>query len=78
MGNFVHIMFCLKAHLITSDGTQDNLGEHLQQRAASLAGRDGPGFEHTCLQSLFVLQPATCVMISLPGEKLFMAQYMPE
>jgi hypothetical protein len=77
MGSFAHIVFFLKAHLITRDGARGNLDEHLQQRAPSLAGRDGPGFEQTCLQSLFVLQSVTGGVISLPGEKLFMAQYMP-
>jgi hypothetical protein len=77
MGNFVHVMFFLKAHLNTRDGTRGNVDENLQKRAPSLAGRAGPGFEQTCLQSSFVLQSATAGVISLPGEKLFMAQYMP-
>jgi hypothetical protein len=77
MGNFMHVMFFPRAHLNKRDGTRGNLDEHLKKRAPSLAGWAGLGFEQTCLQSLFVLQSATAGVISLPGEKLFMAQYMP-
>jgi hypothetical protein len=59
LGDFMHVMFFPRMHLSTRDGTRGNLDEHLQRRAPSLAGWAGPGFEQTCLQSLFVLQSAT-------------------
>jgi hypothetical protein len=58
LGNFMHVMFFPRAHPNTRDGNYGNLDEHLQKRAPSLAGWAGPGFEQTCLQSLFVLQSA--------------------
>ena len=78
MGDFMHVMFFPRKHLATREGTRGNLDTHLQTRAPSLAGWAGPGFEQTCLQSLFVLQSPAAGVISLPGEKLFMAQNMPD
>jgi hypothetical protein len=49
IGNFMRVMFFLKSHLNTRDGTHGNLDGHLQKRAPSLAGQAGPSFEQTCL-----------------------------
>ena len=70
-------MFFPRSHFAKRWGTRGNLDVELQCRAPSLAGWAGPGFEQTCLQSIFVLQSPSAGVISLPGEKLFMAQYTP-
>ena len=49
----------------------------LQTRSPSLGKWAGPGFEQTCLQALYFLQSPSAGVITLPGEKLFMAQYTP-
>jgi hypothetical protein len=77
LGDFMHVMFFPASHLKSRHGTRGNLEVNLQCRAPDLAAWAGPAFEQTCLQSLFVLQSASAGVISLPGEKLFMAQYMP-
>ena len=77
LGDFTHVMFFPRTHLNERFGTRGILDKELQKRAPSLAGWAGPGFEQTCSQALFVLQSSTAGVASLPGEKLFMAQYMP-
>ena len=70
----MHVMFFPDSHLMERFGTTGNLDATFKTRAPSLAGWAGPAFEQTCLQALFVLQSPSAGVISLPGDKLVMAQ----